>query len=205
MPPIDTTPAFAPWENRVMQALLKKEGFGRDEIPDLFYVNYKAPDKAGHLYNMISEEVGETVESVDAAVGDMIDWLDRNVGKNNYVFILTADHGQTPLDTGGWPIRPLELTDDLNEQFDAVSDDRGLVQDTSAATLFLDKKEMHANDVEPEEIAEWLLKYTIGDNVDTGDYLPTQYGGREDELIYDGVIPGRLVDDVYRCGGEVSS
>ncbi|HET7482386.1 MAG TPA: alkaline phosphatase family protein [Actinomycetota bacterium] len=201
MPPVDATPAFAPWENRIMQALIDREGFGDDDTPDLFYVNYKAPDKTGHAYNMISDEEGEVVSSVDGAVGDMIRWLDRNVGRRNYVFILTADHGQTPLDGGGWPIRPTELTEDLNARFDSVSDDRGLVQDTSATTLFIDRKEVHANGIEPEELAMWLMRYTIGANVDEGDAFPPDYGGREDEVIYDAVIPGRLVDDVYEeCG-----
>jgi len=197
MPSIDGSPAMAPWENRTIQAMLKREGFGEDDVTDLFYVNYKAPDKAGHEYNMIAPEQGETIASVDDAVRDMIDWLDDNVGRGEYVFVLTADHGQTPLGAGGWPIRPLELTADLNARFDSKPNGTGLIQETSAATLFLSAKEMRANDVSPETVARFLLEYTFAENVAPGDPYPAEFSGREGERIFSAVVPGRLVDDVH--------
>ena len=199
MPPVDTTPAFAPWQNRVMQSLLAREGFGEDDVTDLFYVNYKAPDKAGHAYNMIAPEQGDVIASVDDAVAEMITWLDDNVGRGEYVFVLTADHGQTPLGAGGWPIRPLELTADLNARFDRNPNGRGIVQDTSAATLFMNAKEMRANDVTPEAVGRFLLDYRIGENVAPEDAYPAGFEGREDERIFLAAIPGRLVDDVHRA------
>jgi hypothetical protein len=199
MPEVDATPAFAPWENETMQAILEREGFGADTITDLFYVNYKAPDAAGHEYNMIAPEEGETIESVDAAVGDMIDWLDENVGRGEYVFILTADHGQTPLDAGGWPIRPLELTADLDARFDDTKNGRGIVQDTSAATLFMNAGEMRANGVRPEDVARFLLGYTFEENVAPGDPFPAEFSQRSGESIFAGAIPGGLVDDVHEA------
>jgi arylsulfatase A-like enzyme len=198
MPPADTTPAFAPWENRTMQAMLRREGFGRDDVTDLFYINYKAPDKAGHAYNMIAPEQGDVIESVDEAVADTIDWLDENIGRRNYVFVLTADHGQTPLEAGGWPIRPIELTADLDERFDDNPNGRGIVQDTSASTLFMNKREMKANGVTPEAIARFLQRYTFEANIGPGETYPEEFADREDEPIFRGVIPGRLVDDVHR-------
>jgi hypothetical protein len=199
MPEVDATPAFAPWENLVMQAMLHREGFGADGVTDLFYVNYKAPDKAGHLYNMIAPEQGEVIESVDAAVADMIQWLNENVGRGNYVFILTADHGQTPLEAGGWPIRPIELTADLNARFDDNPNGTGIVQDTSAAALFMNKREMRANEVAPEAVARFLLRYTLEENVAPGDAYPSAFAGRETDTIFGAAIPGALVEDVHEA------
>jgi hypothetical protein len=195
MPPADTTPAFAPWENRTMKAMLEREGFGQDALTDLFYVNYKAPDKAGHAYNMIAPEQGEVIESVDRAVADMIVWLDHNVGKGEYVFVLTADHGQTPLEAGGWPIRPIELAADLNERFDDNPNGKGIVQDTSASTLFMSRGEMKANGVTPEAVARFLMDYPQEANIGPGETLPEQFAGREGEGIFRAALPGRLVDD----------
>jgi hypothetical protein len=199
MPEVDATPAFAPWENRTMQAILKREGFGRDDVTDLFYVNYKSPDKAGHTYNMIAPEQGEVIESVDTAIGEMISWLDENVGRSEYVFVLTADHGQTPLEAGGWSIRPIELTADINHRFDHNPNGKGLVQETSASIFFMNKAEMKANGVTPEAVSRFLLDYTFADNVSADDIYPAEFTGRENEKIFRGVVPGGLVDDVHEA------
>jgi predicted AlkP superfamily pyrophosphatase or phosphodiesterase len=199
MPEVDATPAFAPWENETIQAMLGREGFGADAITDLFYVNYKAPDAAGHEYNMIAPEQGDVIESVDTAVGDMIGWLDENVGRGEYVFILTADHGQTPLEAGGWPIRPLELTADLDARFDHTDNGQGIVQDTSAATLFMDAAEMRTNRVRPEDVARFLLGYKFEENIAPGDPFPAEFSDRAEEAIFAGAIPGALVDDANKA------
>jgi Type I phosphodiesterase / nucleotide pyrophosphatase len=198
---VDSSPAFAAWENRTIKALIDREGFGQDDITDLFYVNYKSPDAAGHLYNMIRPEQGDVIESVDTALGDLARWLDRKVGRGRYLLTITADHGQTPLEAGGWPIRPLEITADLNERFDRTPNGRGVIQDTSAHTLFMNKKELRTNGVTPEAVAAWLQRYTLEANVAPGDPYPADFDGRQEERVFDAVIPGRRVDQVADfCG-----
>ena len=202
--PIHSTPALAPWENRTIQALIEREGFGRDDITDLFYINYKAPDSAGHLYNMIAPEQGDTIESVDEAIGELVEWLDRSVGSDDYILVVTADHGQTPLEAGGWPIRPLEIIADLNERFDETANNTGIIEDTSAHTLFMNASEMELNGVAPEEVADYLFDYTFEDNVAAGDSYPDAFAGREDERIFDTAIPGRLLPGVLACAEQAS-
>ena len=197
--PVYASPALAPWENRTIKALIEREGFGQDDVTDLFYVNYKAPDAAGHIYNMIAPEQADTIASVDTALDDLRKWLDREVGPEEYVLIVTADHGQTPLGAGGWPIRPLEIIDDLNDAYDHTSNDRGVIEDTSAHTLFMNKAELAVNGVTPEEVAQFLYDYRIGDNVSETDPFPTEFVDRKEERIFDSVIPGRLLDDIYAC------
>ena len=197
--PVFATPALAPWENRTIQALIKREGFGRDEITDLFYVNYKAPDAAGHLYNMIAPEQEDTIASTSAGIGDLVDRLDATVGPDEYILIVTADHGQTPLEAGGWPIRPLEIVDDLNETFDETRNGQGVIQDTSAHTLFMNEAELRANGVDAKEVADFLYDYRISENVAPGDTFPTEFSGRKNERIFETVIPGGLLPRVFEC------
>jgi hypothetical protein len=201
--PIDATPALAPWQNRSMQAVLRREGFGGDELTDLFFLNYKSPDYAGHEWNMIAPEQGDVIESVDAAVADMIEWLNDNVGEDQYVFVLTADHGQTPINQGGWPISRAEILNDINERFDELDNDVNIVQSTSAVSLFMNRAELADNDVRPEEIASYLSRYTISDNTpEDGDVAQ----GRQDragERIFSAVFPGRRLPDIAECTGAL--
>ena len=196
--PLDGSPAFAPWENRTMQAVLEREGFGRDDITDLFYVNYKAPDKAGHKWNMIAPEQGDTIESVDTALGDLREWLDENVGEDEYVLVITADHGQTPLEAGGWPLGRPEILSDINARFNS---DGGLslIEQTSASSFFSRKDRMVANGVTPEDVSSFMSRYTIGDNIPEGADVPEGFEDRMDERIFDAVFPGRKLNEVARC------
>lgn len=203
IPPVVATPALAPWENRIIKAVIENEGFGRDAITDLLSINYKAPDSLGHLYNMISPEEAETLESADAALGDLVDYLDSEVGEDEYVVIVTADHGQTPLEAGGWPINRDEIRADIDGRFDKVDNDVSVLEQTSASSFFMRKSEMKENGVTPEQVATFLTDYTIGDNIPDGGEVPQEFQDRLDEPIFDAVIPGRKITKVARCTGAL--
>jgi predicted AlkP superfamily pyrophosphatase or phosphodiesterase len=196
---IDATPAFAGWENATIQRILEKENFGGDGITDLFYVNYKAPDKAGHKWNMIAPEQRDVLESVDDALGNMVQWLDDNVGPNNYLFVVTADHGQTPLEVGGWPVLRNEIVADIDRRFDKIDNGVSIIERTSASSFFSNIDEMEANDVTPEDVSSFMSRYRIGDNIPDGGQIPKGYEDRLNERIFDAVLPGRKLPKLLAC------
>lgn len=198
--PLDGSPAFPPWQNRVVQALLEGERFGRDATTDLFYLNYKSPDRAGHTWNMIAPEQGDVIEAVDKAIGEMIAWLDSNIGRGEYVMVITADHGQTPLGAGGWPILRSEVVNDVNARFQR-DESAGIIERTSASSFFSDAEGMASNGTTPEQVASFLARYTIGDNIPEGDDPPGEFSDRTDERIFDAVFPGRKLGKVVGCTG----
>jgi hypothetical protein len=197
--PLDATPAFAPWQHRTLEALVRREGFGDDRVPDLLYVNYKAPDAAGHKWNMTGIEQGDAIRSVDDALRDLVGVLDDEVGRDGYVLAVTADHGQTPLVPEGWPIDGVELKADVRSVFDEVRNGRGVIIGSTATTYFLSENELEANDATPEEVASFLSRYTLGDNIPEGSDLPEGFEDRLDDRIFSGVIPGGGLDEVLAC------
>ena len=197
--PLDTTPAFAPWENAAVEEVMSREGFGKDRVTDLVYLNYKTPDAAGHRWNMESAEVRDAVASVDSSIGDLVRWLDGRVGHGGYVVTVTADHGQTPLGAGGWAIDRTELLRDLRKALGLKARDR-VVEDTNATQVFLDVEGMDQADVTPERIASFMSNYTIGDNM-TGREHPAEFDDRKSERIYSAVFPGRRLDQILTCAG----
>ena len=42
------TPARIPWQTRLIDEVVQREGFGADDVPDLLYINYKLIDEIGH-------------------------------------------------------------------------------------------------------------------------------------------------------------
>ncbi|MDQ3954044.1 MAG: alkaline phosphatase family protein [Actinomycetota bacterium] len=196
--PLDATPAYAPWQNRAIIEIIEREGFGQDDVTDLMNINYKAPDAAGHKWNMIGPEQEDVLVSTDEAIGDLVDFLDNTVGEENYLVVITADHGQTPLEAGGWPIYRLELLQDVARVFDHTGNDVGVIDQTTATTIFLRPNELETNDTTPEQMAAFLSDYRIEDNIGTQDY-PAEFNDRKNEKIFAGVFPGRKLDEVVAC------
>jgi hypothetical protein len=198
---IQETPAFAYWTGRVVDGLIERGRFGQDDVTDLMYVNLKSPDSAGHVYNMIAPEQRDVLRSVDDAIGRLLRSLDERVGREEYVVIVTADHGQTPLDGGGWAINQSEAVDDVHREFESRTGGARIISTTSAALYFTNAEVMRASSIRPEEVAAFLSSYTIGDNIPEGTEVPDEFSDRLSERIFRAVIPGRRMASMARCAG----
>jgi len=198
---LDATPALARWINRTTKAILLNEEFGSDEITDLFFINYKTPDRVGHRWGMDTPEQRAAISSVDDALGDLIDFMDRHVGSEGYVLLVTADHGQRPLSEvrDGWSINGEKLLADVNAAFDKTDDGRGIIEATSPTLFFLDEEQLAKNDVHAEDVASFLSNYTISDNVSSQADIPQGLRSRKKERVFSAVFPSRNVDEVLSC------
>ncbi|MDQ3986004.1 MAG: alkaline phosphatase family protein [Actinomycetota bacterium] len=192
--PLEATPAFAPWVNQSIETIVANESFGEDDVTDLLYVNYKAPDAAGHLWNMIAPEQEDVLESTDRAVGDLVDYLDARVGPNHYLVAVVSDHGQTPFGSGGWPIDKAEMVADVGDALDRFDNDVSIVDGTTATNMFVDHGELRRNGLTSENLANFLSDYTIEDNA--GDDYPGAFEKRRDERVFAGVFPGRKLSAI---------
>jgi hypothetical protein len=192
------TPAAALWQEEIVEAILERESFGRDEIADLFYVHLKSPDYVGHRWNMTSLEERDVIASVDTAIGRLRDWLDTNVAQS-HVLLITADHGQTPLGIGGWPIDRNEMVHDINDRFDRIPNGQGLIESTATTTLFLDDAEMTGNNTTSAEIASFLSAYTLEANSPPGSGLPDDFADVGGERVLRAAFPGRSIPRILKC------
>jgi hypothetical protein len=199
----DGSPALARWTNRTMLSIFEEEDFGQDDVTDLFYVNYKTPDRAGHSWTLEAPEQRDAIASVDEAIGDMVRWLEDHVDERRYLLVITADHGQASQDLldEGWDMDRNELIRDLHDAL--LSDDGSgdLIEAFSPTTYFLDKRTLRRNGLTPEDVASFLTTYTVADNVPEGD-VPRAFTGREDERLFAAAFPGRRLDEVLTCAGK---
>jgi len=70
---------------------------GRGAGIDYLAISFSALDKVGHDFGQDSHEVQDVMIRLDRELGTLLDKLDREVGKGNYVLGLTADHGVAPV------------------------------------------------------------------------------------------------------------
>jgi len=76
-------------------ATIMGEDLGSDNIPDLLSVSYSATDYMGHYYNPYSPEMEDAYLRIDNDIALLIEFIEKEIGKENVVIFLTADHGSS--------------------------------------------------------------------------------------------------------------
>ncbi|HVF08758.1 MAG TPA: alkaline phosphatase family protein, partial [Actinomycetota bacterium] len=69
------TPARTPYQQRVVERVIRTEGFGGDDVPDLLYLNFKEIDYVSHVWSMNSPEMLDSVVAQDEAMREMVTFL----------------------------------------------------------------------------------------------------------------------------------
>lgn len=200
----EDNPAFVRYQGFLALKMLKRGGYGRDAVPDLWFANFKQTDIAGHQYTIDSEEVAEVLEEQDRQLGRIVRWLDAEIG--DYVVILSSDHGHTPDPEANeaWPIAPTETKADIYRAFD-VSSDAELFESTTAVGPFLDREVARRYGVTPAKLAAFFRDYTLGDNVPKGESPPEVYEGRLGERLFSAAWPASRFDEVMSSCGITGS
>jgi predicted AlkP superfamily pyrophosphatase or phosphodiesterase len=78
------------------RAAIAGEALGQDEVPDILSVSLSTHDYINHAYGPESRLSHDHVLQLDRLLEAFFRDLDRMVGKDQYVLVLTADHGFMP-------------------------------------------------------------------------------------------------------------
>lgn len=78
------------------RAAIAGEGLGNDDAPDILSVSLSGHDYINHLYSAESRLSHDHVLHLDRMLQLFFADLDAAVGKDNYIAVLTADHGFMP-------------------------------------------------------------------------------------------------------------
>ena len=189
------TPARIPWQTRLVQEVIDREGFGADDSPDLLFVNYKLIDEVGHQDSMNSVQMRDSVRSQDADLPELVDMLNEQVGEGRWVMALTADHGHTPdpTVTDATVISPILVADAIQARFDHDGDDVRIVEFTQPTHVFIDRDELREQGATLEEVAAYLLTLTKG-QLQSPDF-PAPLGV-EDEPAFLAAYPSAMLEDL---------
>lgn len=91
------TIAVTPFGNTMTLQLAKEavigEALGNNGVTDMLTVSLSSPDYIGHTFGPNSIEAEDGFLRLDADLGDFLNFLDQKVGKGQYLFFLSADHG----------------------------------------------------------------------------------------------------------------
>jgi hypothetical protein len=163
------TPPIVQYQGDVIVSAFDTEPIGQTEATSLLYINYKAPDYAGHLFNMQAPEEEVALAAVDAEIGRLRRLLESRFSPGEYVLIVTADHGQCPLpdDTGGVRLDPIQLNEDISRAYGHSL--FRLVQDVKPSEVYLDRRALTDAGLSMSEISARFATYRYGQNI--GPYI----------------------------------
>ncbi|MFT4024624.1 MAG: alkaline phosphatase family protein [Flavihumibacter sp.] len=89
--------ASTPWGNTMTLELAKlavaQEKMGKGEFTDFLAVSLSSTDYVGHAFGPNSIEIEDTYLRLDQDLGAFFDYLDQTVGKGQWLFFISADHG----------------------------------------------------------------------------------------------------------------
>ncbi|MCB9368980.1 MAG: alkaline phosphatase family protein [Calditrichaeota bacterium] len=124
------------WLYGVAKTCITEEKLGEDDTPDLLWISFSSNDMCGHIYGPLSQEILDITLRTDKLIAEMLKFLDETVGKGNYFFALTADHGvcppfespKIPEGVGGrfsFKQMKADLNQELQSEFDAEAHTSG--------------------------------------------------------------------------------
>lgn len=186
----EETPAFVTYHGRALMNLIEQEGYGDDAITDLLFTNFKQIDRLGHYFNMKSEEVRAALEETDRQLGEILAFLDEEVGQGKWAVAVTADHGQQPdaADVDGYGIDPREVEADIRDEFGDV------VRAVWPTEIFLLEDEMEKQGVTVEEISRFVGDMRLADNTQRPDFLLGGAGRfHSQDRIFSMALPASLL------------
>ena len=76
-------------------ATIMGEELGRDNEPDILAVSYSSTDYMGHRFNPYSPEMEDAYLRIDKEIALLIEFIEKEIGKENVVIFLTSDHGSS--------------------------------------------------------------------------------------------------------------
>ena len=76
------------------KSLLDKEQLGQDAVPDYLAISFSSTDYVGHIFGASSLEMEDNLVRLDRTLADLFAYVDKKVGLDNTLIVLSADHGQ---------------------------------------------------------------------------------------------------------------
>ncbi len=77
-------------------AAIKGDSLGKDNVPDFLTLSFSATDYVGHQFGTNSLETEDTYLRLDRDLADLLQFLNKEFGKQNILVFLTADHAALP-------------------------------------------------------------------------------------------------------------
>ena len=164
------TPARVPYQEALVEEIVKRENMGDDAMPDMLMVNNKLIDSLAHIGRGLNDvTMSDALKAQDDNLKRFVAFLNKEVGEGEWVMVLTADHGATPLPkaSGAFVISPGKVASMIQSEFDKDGDDTPIVGGDSPTSgfvqptqVFLNRAELADNNASVDDVAKFVMSMT---------------------------------------------
>ena len=160
---IKTIPAGNTYTLDFAKAAINGEQLGQSEFTDFLAVSFSSTDYVGHRYGVASVETEDTYLRLDKDLAHFFNFLDTEVGKENYTLFLTADHAAVhipsylqSLKIPAHYLSTKKLKKFLSEITQKYFNSKELIENVSNYQIFLDQEKIEALGFNKNTVAQRL-------------------------------------------------
>lgn len=144
-------------------AAVENENLGGGPVTDFLTVSFSGPDYAGHAFGPQSKEVQDIYLRLDREIEQLLNFLDKKLGKGTYTVFLSADHAvanipafnmKHNIPSGVFVGR--ELRRRAEQVLEARYGDSKIIKDYANYQIYLDREVMAKRNLSIDEITETL-------------------------------------------------
>lgn len=168
-----TTPTGITLTFQMAEAAVTGERLGKGNQTDMLCVSVSSTDYIGHQFGINAVETEDAYLRLDRELADFLSFLDREVGRGQYVLFLSADHGAAHnIDFNrdhGIPSEPWhmsattkQLNNYLREHY-GVSDN--LLFGDKNCQIFLDHDAIRRKGIDEQELRALSVEYLKADSL----------------------------------------
>lgn len=147
---------------------IKNESLGKDEFCDLISISFSSTDILTHAYGPRSVEVEDVYLRLDNTLEEILNFLDKEIGKENYTLFLTADHGGADVPNhlkdnkipAGY-IKDKQLVKLLKNYLQINFNDSTLLQNVSNEQVFLNEEKIKSLKLNKTELEKNICEFLI--------------------------------------------
>ncbi len=163
---VSATPFGNTLTAELAKAAVKNEQLGTDAITDFLAISFSSPDYVGHSFGPNSIEVEDIYLRLDKELGEFLNFLDSNVGKDQYLVFLSADHGAAHVSAfakdhniPGGNIDFNAVVDKMNASLKQKFGKDTLVLDISNYQVIFNLPVIESSALKLNEIKSWSIDY----------------------------------------------
>ena len=164
------TMVYSPEINRMVTEMameaVKNEQLGQRDVTDMLCISYSQTDYLGHRYGTRDWRVDNMYIELDKQIARLLQMLDKQVGRGNYLLFLTADHGaiHNPMfmyehKMPGAPWRVMNVIRRLDRELMQDFGVDNLVMGLIEYRLYLDDKVINANHLNRDSVKAAAVRH----------------------------------------------
>ncbi|MGQ9806239.1 MAG: alkaline phosphatase family protein [Chlorobiales bacterium] len=155
--PILATPFGSELTLEVAKAAIEGERLGQRGVTDILTVSISTVDYCGHIFGYESHEAQDIVLRLDRQLDDFFKFIDKKIGFENCLFVLTSDHGVAPIPeqtVGGLRLYEKTFLDSLKAAVDTLYPN--VIEAFINSEVYLNQKEIAEKKYELGEVEKFV-------------------------------------------------